>query len=437
MASSGPDAADAFRARFEISKELGKGGMGEVYLARDAFHQRDVAIKIAKLQMMEDPEIGARAKRMWLNETRLAGRLRHPCIVELYEAGVAEDFGYLVMEYVEGGTLRPHCRTGSLLPVETVIEIIYKVCNALDYANRIGLLHRDIKPANVMLGADGAVKVMDFGTAYFTESDETQVFDVGTLPYMPPEHFRKLPPTAQSDIYAVGVMAYQLLTGGLPFNANSFQEMIHEKIHADFVPLETRRRDLPAAVRFAVHRTLHRDLDMRYASWQSFCDDLALALPEAGRTSREVAFESARFDTLRKLPFFADFADAQLWEAVHISTWRDVPEATAIFEEGAAGGSIYVIARGDLVVTRDGVTLNRLGPGECFGELAYLDEERPLRSATVKSRTALVLIEIETDSLRQASEALQSAFTRAFMRLMVRRIKHADKRTLDVLAGRS
>jgi serine/threonine protein kinase len=428
------DLADSFRSRFEFKKELGKGGMGEVYLAHDAFHQRDVAIKLAKLQMMEDPDIGARAKKMWLNETRLAGKLRHPYIVEIYEAGVAEDFGYIVMEYVAGDTLRPHCRAGKLLPVETVIEIIYKVCNALDYATRIGLLHRDIKPANVMLAADGTVKVMDFGTAYFTESDETQVFDVGTLPYMPPEHFKKRPPTIQSDIYAVGVMAYQMLTGTLPFNATSFQELIAEKLNASFVPIETRRKDLPAEVRFAVHRAIHNEPEIRYLSWQALCDDLSLALPEANR-SREVAFETARFDTLRKLPFFSGFADPQLWEAIQISEWRDVPESSVIFEQGAASGSIFVIAKGDVVVMREGVTLNRLGPGECFGELAYLDEERPVRSATVRSRTALVLIEISTDSLEQASEALQAAFTRAFMQVMVRRIKHADKRTLDVLAG--
>jgi serine/threonine protein kinase len=427
---------DSFRSRFEFKQELGKGGMGEVHLAYDNYSQRDVAIKLAKLQLMEDPEIGARAKKMWLNETRLAGKLRHPYIVEIYEAGVAEDFGYIVMEYVAGDTLRQHTRAGKLLPVESVIEVIYKVCNALDYANRIGLLHRDIKPANVMLTADGTVKVMDFGTAYFTQSDETQVFDVGTLPYMPPEHFKKRPPTVQSDIYAVGVMTYQMLTGALPFKATSFQEMIHEKLNEDYVPIETRRKELAAEVRFAVHRAIHKDPEIRYSAWQPFCDDLALALPEVNR-SREVVFESARFDTLRKLPFFSGFADAQLWETIHISAWRDVPESAVIFEEGAASRSIYVIAKGDVVVMREGVTLNRLGPGECFGELAYLDEERPLRSASVKSRTALVLIEIDTESLKLASEALQAAFTRAFMQVMVRRIRHADKRTLDVLAGRN
>ncbi|MBI2510163.1 MAG: protein kinase, partial [Betaproteobacteria bacterium] len=361
-------------------------------------------------------------------------KLRHPCIVELYEAGVAEDFGYLVMEFVDGGTLRNHTRPGALLPVEAVLEIIYKVCNALEYANTLGLLHRDIKPANIMLAAGNMVKVTDFGTAYFTQSDETQVFDVGTLPYMPPEHFKKRPPTVQSDIYAVGVMAYQLLAGALPFNATNFQDMIRQKLDEDFVPLETRRRDLANEVRFAVHRAIHNDPEIRYSSWQAFCDALALALPQVDR-SREVAFETARFEVLRKLPFFAGFADAQLWETIHISRWRDVPEATAIFEQGGTGDRIYVIAKGDVVVLRDGVTLNRLGPGECFGEIAYLDAERPRRSATVRTRTPLVLIEIEVAALEQSSEALQAAFTRAFMQVMVKRLRHADKRVLDVLGG--
>ncbi len=436
MATTKPEASESFRSRFEIKRELGKGGMGEVYLAHDTFTQRDVAIKIARLQLMEDPEIGARAKKMWLNETRLAGKLHHPYIVELYEAGVAEDFGYLVMEYVEGGTLRNHTRPGTLLPVEMVLEIIYKVCNALEYANTLGLLHRDIKPANIMLTAGNVVKVTDFGTAYFTQSDETQVFDVGTLPYMPPEHFKKRPPTMQSDLYAVGVMAYQLLTGALPFNATNFQDMIREKLDEEFVPIETRRKDLTNEVRFAVHRAIHNDPEIRYDSWQTFCDALALALPQVSRP-REVVFESARFDTLSKLTFFAGFADAQLWETINISQWQDVPESTTIFEQGGKGDRIYVIARGDVVVTRDGVTLNRLGPGECFGELAYLDAERPPRSATVSSRTPLVLIEVEVASLEQSSEALQAAFTRAFMQVMVRRLRHADKRMLDVLGSNS
>ncbi|MBI3935461.1 MAG: protein kinase [Betaproteobacteria bacterium] len=431
-----PQPDEQFRTRFEFRRELGKGGMGEVYLAYDAFSQREVAIKLANLKLLEDPEVGARAKKMWLNETRLAGKLHHPHIVEIYESGATDEFGYLVMEYVPGGTLRQHTAPDKLLAVEDVIEVIYKVCNALDYASKLGLLHRDIKPANVLMADRDIVKVTDFGTCYLTNAEETQVFDVGTLPFMPPEHFKKRPPTIQSDIYAVGVMAYQLLTGALPFNANSFQAMIYQKLNEDFVPLETRRRDIPGELRFAVHRAIHRDPEIRYASWSSLCDDLALALPQVSRP-REVVFESARFGMLRTLPFFSGFTDAQLWETIRISRWTDRPEAETVFEEGSAGDTIYIIAKGDVVVTRAGTTLNRLGPGECFGEIAYLDEESHVRSATVKARSPLVLIEIDADSLRQGTEGLQAAFMNAFMRLMVKRIKHADRRLLDVLGGSS
>jgi CRP-like cAMP-binding protein len=149
--------------------------------------------------------------------------------------------------------------------------------------------------------------------------------------------------------------------------------------------------------------------------------------------SRDVHFESALFDLVGKLTFFESFADAQRWEIIQISNWQDVPESTVIFDEGQPGSSVYVIAKGDVIISRDGVTLNRLGPGDCFGELAYLDEERPVRSARVTARTPLVLIEIEVVALQQASESLQVAFNRALMKVMVRRIRHSDKRMLDVL----
>ncbi|HWV91219.1 MAG TPA: serine/threonine-protein kinase, partial [Burkholderiales bacterium] len=163
--------------KYDIQRALGKGATGTVYLAKDTFTGKEVALKTIEPEVFRDPEFGTVYRSQFLQEASLAGKLRHPYIVEIYEAGVAEDFGYIVMEYVAGGTLRQHTRAGKLLAVEAVIEIVYKVCNALDYANRIGLLHRDIKPANVMLTADNVVKVMDFGTAYFTDSDETQVFD--------------------------------------------------------------------------------------------------------------------------------------------------------------------------------------------------------------------------------------------------------------------
>jgi len=425
-------AQDVFRSRFEIRRPLGEGGMGEVHLAYDAFLQREVAIKLTKLALLKDPEVGDRMQKMWLNETRLAGKLRHPHIVEVFEAGTTDEFGYLVMEYVSGGTLKQYARPDTLLPTEQVIEDVYKVCNALDYANTMGLLHRDIKPVNIMVTESHVVKVADFGTAYFSASEETQVFDVGTLPFMPPEHFRNWTPTLQLDIYAVGVVAYQLLTGSLPFTADTFDGLLKQKLGGEFVPLENRRSDISKELRFVVHCAIHPDPQVRYKSWQAFCDGLSFALPQLSRPN-EVRFDTARFDTLRRLSFFSGFGDTQLWETIRLSLWHDFAAGETVFEEGSAGDSVYVIAKGEATVTRSGAALNRLGPGECIGEIAYLDEASQVRTATISAFSPLVLIEIPASALRSASAELQAAFGRAFMGVMVKRIRHGDERFLELL----
>jgi serine/threonine protein kinase len=425
---------DQFRSRFELKQELGRGGMGEVYLAHDQFLQRDVAIKIARLALLQDPEHGQRHRRMWLNETRLAGNLHHPHIVEIHESGVTDDFAYLVMEYVPGGTLKKFTRPATLLPAEAVIEILYKVCNALDYAGKLGLLHRDIKPANILLADERTPKITDFGTCYFTQAEVTQVFDVGTLPFVPPEHFRNATPTAQSDIYAVGVMAYQLLTGSFPYQATTYESMIYQKLNEEFTPLEKRRRDIPGELRFAVHRALQKSREVRYAEWRELCGDLALALPALSRP-QEVVFESARFTKLKALSFFDGFSDSELWETIRLSEWLDKAPGEVICQEGSAGRGIYVIADGEATVKSGGVLLNRLGPGDCVGEIAYLDEQSHTRTATVAAAAPLVLIEIKADALRDASVGLQAAFGRAFMRAMVERLKRADRRFLARHSG--
>ena len=419
-------------SRFEIRGLLGEGGMGRVHLAYDAFLQREVAIKLANMKLLDDPEVGDRMRKMWMNETRLAGKLQHPHIVEVFEAGTTEDFGYLVMEYVSGGTLKQYARPDALLPVEQVIEHVYKVCNALDYANKLGLLHRDIKPTNIMITSARTVKVADFGTAYFSKSDETQVFDVGTLPYMPPEHFRDWPPNIQLDIYAVGVVAYQLLTGSLPFTADSFDSLLKQKTAGEYVSVEERRKGIASALRFVVHRAIHPDPQIRYDSWQALCDDLRNALPQLDRPN-EVLFDTARFDALKRLPFFGGFTDTKLWEAIHLSSWRDFREGETVFEENSPGDSVFVIAKGEAAVTRCGATLNRLGQGDCIGEIAFLDESIHVRSATVRALSPLVLIEISANELRSGSAELQAAFGRAFIRIMLERIRHADQRFLDLV----
>ena len=420
---------ESFRNRFTMKKELGKGATGVVYLAYDNFLQKDVALKLTQLNLFEDDEDGARNRRMWLNETKLAGKLTHPFIVQVIEYGNSDEFDYLVMEYVSGGTLKQFTTPDNLLPLDRLIDIIYKVCNALDYANQMGVLHRDIKPSNILLGDDNSVKISDFGAAFLLNSDLTQVDTVGTLPFMAPEHFKQSRPTIQSDIYAVGVMAYQLLTGTLPFNANSKDAIIYQKLHGEAVPLEKRRQDIPQPLRFAVHRAMHPDKDHRYTSWKEFCDDLSSAIPQLTRPT-EARFDSSLFDNIRHLPFFAKFSDIEVWETVGISRWQQRKPDEHIVQEGEVSSSFYIIIGGDATVTKSDVELSRLSRGDCFGEIAYLDEIRHIRLATVTASSAITLIEIHGDSLLQASDRLQSCFAKAFLNLMVARLAAANRRML-------
>lgn len=424
-----------FSSRFEIMKELGRGAAGEVHLAHDTYLQRDVALKFARPSAFNNPEEGLRYRKMWLNETRLAGRLQHPFIIEIYEAGYTNEFDYLVMEYAPGGTLKQFISFDNLLPLDRLIDILYKICNALDYANRMGVLHRDIKPANVLLGGNGSVKVSDFGAAFCSDSDVTQVFNVGTLAYMPPEHFRQSPPTLQTDIYAVGVMAYLLLTGALPFTADSHESLIYQKLCGDEdVPLEQRRQNLPSALCVAVNRAMHRDMAARYDSWREFCDDLATALPDVGRIA-DTQYDSSRFDILRNLSFFADFLDTEVWETVGICRWRECAAGEALFLEGERGSSFFIVTNGKASVIKNGVEINCAQTGDCFGELVYIDVGQNTRSATVMASAPLSVIEIEGESLRHASASLQARFARTFMVIMVARLRNSDRRLLSTMGA--
>jgi len=423
---------DTFRHRFEMKKVLGRGATGEVHLAFDTYAQRDVAIKISRLNLFEDEVSGKRNRKMWLNEARLAGKLNHPFIVQIYEAGSTDEFNYIVMEYMAGGSLKQFTAPDKLLPVNRVIDILYKVCNALDFATKMGVLHRDIKPANVLLGADGDVKVSDFGAAFSIESDMTQVDMIGTLPFVAPEHFRKALPSQQNDIYAVGVMAYQLLTGRYPFTAKNPADLIYQKLNEEALSLESWRSDIPQALRFAVHRAMHPDRELRYTSWRAFFDDLVAALPQIV-IPEDSHSDSTRFNFMRKFEFFAEFSDAEIWETVNISRTLTMGTGKTIIEEGKVGNNLFIITRGQVVVTKNGKEINRMGQGNCFGEIGYLDDIKHLRSSSVTATSALELIEIEGKSLRLASDGLQSRFSKALLRLMVAQMRNADQKIFSMM----
>jgi serine/threonine protein kinase len=263
--------------RYQVIRKLGEGATSAVFLARDPSAARDVAIKLVSRKALDDPASGPVLRRLFLTEASLAGKLAHRHIVEICDAVADEEQCYIVMEYVGGGTLKPHTRADALLDIGDVVEIMYKCTCALDFALRLGLVHRDLKPANILVREGTDIKVSDFGAAAMLTSTRTVVDHVGTPAYMSPEQHLDEPLTCQTDIYALGVVMFQLLTGRFPFPASNIAGLVQRMLNERAPAPSGLRHGVPAAVDAVVLRALERDCALRYARWQDFSDDLVAA----------------------------------------------------------------------------------------------------------------------------------------------------------------
>ena len=216
------DLVPATIGKYRIERELGRGASGVVYLGLDGLRGRKVAVKQMHAHLLAEPAQAARHRRQLQSEAALAARLRHPNIVRLLDADESATPPYLVFEYLSGRPLSDHASADTLLPVAQVLDIAFKCGHALEYAERQGLVHRDIKPANLLLADDGEVKLVDFGAALSTQSEATQLAGlVGSPSYMSPEQVREETLTHHSDMFSLGVVVYELLTGRRPFDGET------------------------------------------------------------------------------------------------------------------------------------------------------------------------------------------------------------------------
>ena len=419
--------------KYELGRVLGSGATSTVYLGYDPFTQRDVAIKVAFPEILKHPERGKLYTHLFLNEASLVGKLAHPHIVQIYDAVVAEDLCYIVMEYVPGGTLEDCCKANKLLSVERIVEIIFKCTRALDFAHRIGITHRDIKPANILYVGDvpgGEIKISDFGAAIVDQPERTLVSGIGSPAYMSPEQVRELPLDHRTDIYSLGVVMYQLLTGQLPFQASSNYNIIYQIINTVPMPPSRLRKGVPETIDAIIARAMHKDVNQRYATWQEFAQDLALAFREKqAKAIRRNLSESEKFDILRNLPFFADFSDVELWEVMRFSTWSTVPPKQPVIREGDVGDFFCFLIDGELKVTKNGRTLNLLTVGDCFGEMAVISKSTSTRGADIVALSEEArIITVQGDAMRQASDACRMHFYQAFLEVLTSRLTIANAR---------
>jgi len=411
---------------YDIQRELGKGATGKVYLAHDPFHNREVAVKVAVQDVFRDPVTGPRMKKMFMNEAALAGKLRHPHLVEIFGAGTDEDFHYIAMEYVPGGTLDAHCAPDALLPFDKLAEIGFKCGQALDHAFRHGVIHRDIKPANILLAGDTNIKVSDFGAALWHNTERTQVLGaVGSPMYMSPEQIQGGELTHQTDIYSLGVVLYRLATGRAPFSAPTEHALLRQIMQDKPPALREVRPQIPAPFAAVIERAMEKDQKRRYGQWSDFATEIA-AVAGSREQSEEHIVDSFKFSVLKKLAFFRGFTDAELWEFLRISDWGRFPSGRTLLEEGRPGKSFFLLASGEARVSKNQKQLGTLVAGDCFGETPYVYGERRPRTATVTASTKVVLVKVGAETLAQASEALQLRVNHALLRTFADRLARTN-----------
>jgi len=265
--------------RYTVIRELGRGSMSVVYLGKDPTIQRFVALKTVRFDDAGDPSELVEIKRRFFREVQSAGLLSHPNIVTIFDAGDEEDLGYIAMEVLEGITLKDWCRKENLQSVKQVLELVAKVAEALDHAHSHGVVHRDIKPANIMFTKDGIAKITDFSIARITTSTKTKTDAIlGTPSYMSPEQIAGEKVDGRSDLFSLGVVMFELLTGERPFQGESIASLTYQIAHKPHRPPAQIRTDLPPCCIAIIDRALSKKLDQRYQRGLEFSVDLTVCL---------------------------------------------------------------------------------------------------------------------------------------------------------------
>jgi serine/threonine-protein kinase len=262
--------------RYEIERELGKGAMGAVYLGKDPKISRTVAIKTMALsQEFEDDEL-EEVKERFFREAETAGRLTHPNIVTIFDAGDEHDLAYIAMEFLKGDDLSKYVKKDSLLPMKQVLSLIQRSADGIDYAHQHNVVHRDIKPANIMWDPDSdIVKITDFGIARITDSSKTKTGMVlGTPSYMSPEQLAGKKVTGQSDIFSLGVMLFQMVTGKLPFTGDSMASLMYKIANEAHPSPESINPDVPRCVTVIINRSMAKEVEKRYQRGSEMVADI-------------------------------------------------------------------------------------------------------------------------------------------------------------------
>lgn len=417
--------------KYRVIREIGKGATATVYLCKCDDMDEMVAVKLVDFgdKNRDQGKWSRRMRKLFLTEAAIAAKLDHPNIIRIYDAQVEENRAYLVMEFVDGQPLDHYCEFNTMLPLPRAVSIVFKCAMALDYAFRRGVVHRDIKPANILIGANDLVKVTDFGLALNVakenDKDSTFIMGVGSPAYMSPEQVKGYPLNQKTDLYSLGVVLFHLLTGRLPFRAKHPAQLIYKIINADPPSASQLNPEVPEAMDRVIRKALEKDLYSRYKNGAEFAKDLSTVRFKI-LDDKYVPPDTTRFSILRKMTFFTEFDDVEVWEVLRFSNWRQYTEGTVLMREGDSDNRFGLIVSGHVRVVVGGRLLAELGPGEVVGEMGYLDPNHLRRSATVIASSPVAFLEVSPSALALASEECLEHFRSQLISTVVQRLARAN-----------
>lgn len=415
--------------RYEIVRTIGEGGMGRVYLAMDKIIRRPVAIKVFALDDLVGPDMPReRVMRDFFIETQTAGALLHPNIIVIYDVGKKGDLLYLVMELVYGKTLLHHQRRSGF-SIKKALEIIYELALALDYAHSKGVVHRDIKPENVILSTQGVPKITDFGIARFRRHlKQPHQILMGSARFIAPEQIQRKQQDHRVDIYQLGVVLFELLTGQTPFRGVTPQATLN-KICTETPPPPSRiNPEVSPEVDDIVARCLQKNPWNRFAT----AHDLAEALAESLRSGTHAGILPDRelVDSLKKFELFSHFTDQEIREIANAGEFVTCRAGQYIIKENETDSNFFVLLDGNVRVVKRSRILSNFLPGAVFGEIGAFARQK--RSAGVIAAEDCKLLQINALLFKQLDPLLQLKMLHIVVRNLATLIMSLDSELMHL-----